>query len=106
MNYFDKMCAMTGYRPLTTFWDDFTIADQFDKDGIMDTYQHAFNEWKSDYKYLTELILVLNWKCWEKYETGNAELSELYGSLFYQAQDWAYDNLQDEELSYLLRTLD
>ena len=28
-NYFDHMCAITGYEPITTFWDDFTIADKY-----------------------------------------------------------------------------
>lgn len=35
MTYLEHMCSMTGYRPITTFWDDFTIADAFGKDGII-----------------------------------------------------------------------
>ena len=52
----------------TTFFEDFTIADKFGKKAVLDTYQRAFKEWKSDYKYLTELVIALNWKIWEHYD--------------------------------------
>ncbi len=52
----------------TTFWQDFTIADKFGKDAVLDTYRRAFEEWKGDYRYLTELVMVLNHKIWEHYE--------------------------------------
>lgn len=43
----EEMC---GYKPFTTFWDDFSIADNFGIDAICDTYNRAFQEWKTDYK--------------------------------------------------------
>jgi hypothetical protein len=56
-------------RPFkTTFFEDFTIADKFGKDAVLDTYKRAFKERKSDYKYLTELVIALNWKIWEHYD--------------------------------------
>ncbi len=106
MNYCEMMCNMTGYRMQTTFWDDFTIADKFGESGIYDTYKRAFNEWKSEYKYLTELVMVLNWKCWEHYENNNTQLSKIYGELFYKTRDYAWDNLTDDELSYFSNTID
>lgn len=57
--------ALTGYKPITTFYTDFSIAEPFGESAIKDTYERAFKIWKSDYKYLTELVMVLNWKCWE-----------------------------------------
>lgn len=54
----------------TTFWDDFSIADAFGVGAIKDTYNRAFKEWKSDYRYLTDLVIVLNHKCWYWYGTG------------------------------------
>ena len=54
--------AYCGYTQITTFFEDFSIADHFGIAAIRDTYKRAFNEWKNDYKYLTELVLVLNWK--------------------------------------------
>ena len=52
----------TGYKPFTTFWQDFSIADTYGLQAIQDTFNRAFDEWKEDYKYLTELVLVLNHK--------------------------------------------
>ena len=64
---------MTGYHPLTTFWQDFSIADSFGMDAVKDTYQRAFSEWRTDYTYLTELVMVLNWKIWQ-WEIGRAHV--------------------------------
>ena len=47
--------AMTGYVPQTTFYEDFSIADQFGLDAIKDTFNRAFKHWKDNYVYLTEL---------------------------------------------------
>ena len=52
----------TGYKPMTTFWQDFSIADAFGVAAVEDTFKRAFNEWKGNYKYLTELVMVLNHK--------------------------------------------
>ena len=45
-------------RVETTFWDDFSIAERFGENAILDTYKRAMKEWKSNYKYLTELVIV------------------------------------------------
>ena len=96
---------MTGYEFKTTFWSDFSIADRFGKSAVQDTFDRAFEEWKSDYVYLTELVIVLNWKIWEHYHT-NEPLAKLYDSLWRKADAYACDNLKDEELSYFFRTTD
>lgn len=97
--------AMTGYKPITTFYEDFSIADVFGIKAIKDTYERAFTEWKTDYKYLTELIMVLNWKLFEHYQT-NEEYAQLYGKLWHQADEWAYENLKRDELNYYINTTD
>lgn len=56
-----------GYEIITTFGSDFDIAEAFGADAIRDTFDRAFNEWKSNYKYLTELVLILNWKIAQHY---------------------------------------
>ena len=43
--------SMTGYKPITTFWQDFSIADGFGASAVEDTYRRACEEWKTDYKY-------------------------------------------------------
>lgn len=96
----------TGYKPLTTFYLDFSIADKFGLDAIKDTYKRAFNGWKSNYKYITELCMVLNWKCWEHYDTKNIEKSELYGNLYYELDEWCMNNLKGDELDYYIQITD
>lgn len=54
-----------GYDLITTFWEDFSIADKYGIAGVKDTYKRAFSEWKDDYKFFTELTLVLNHKIWQ-----------------------------------------
>lgn len=106
MTYFEKMCEDIGYMPITTFWEDFSTADAFGSGAITDTYNRAFKEWKNNYKYFTELVMVLNWKCWEWHYRNRFSLSELYSNLFYKAQEWGYNNLKGDELTYFWRTLD
>ena len=96
---------MTGYKPITTFYKDFSIADNFGINAIKDTYKRAFNEWKIDYKYITELTMVLNWKIWEHYKT-NLKYANLYNDLWEQLKTWVYENFNDNQLSYYYRTTD
>ena len=58
-----------------------------------------FKEWKENYKYLTELVLVLNHKIWQYYET-RPEIATLYNTLWAQASQYAMEYLKDDELSY------
>ena len=97
---------MIDYDFKTTFWSDFSIADKFGKRAILDTYNRAFEEWKSDYIYLTELVLVLNWKIWQHYEEGRHEIAQIYNTLWEKTQSYAYRTLKGEELDYCIRTLD
>lgn len=101
---FDSEAAF-GYKQITTFFHDFSIADNFGTQAIKDTYNKAFKEWKDDYKYLTELVMVLNWKIWQHYET-NEEYAKLYDELWTKADNYACNNLKGEELSYFYRTTD
>lgn len=77
---FREFMKENGYELQTTFWSDFTVADLFGLSAIQDTFNRAFEEWKDSYKYLTELILVLNHKIWQHHET-KPEVAELYNSL-------------------------
>ena len=85
---------------------DFTIADKFGIEAVKDTFKRAFSEWKTDYIYLTELTLVINWKCWQHYEQNNIEISKLYSEYYYQLREYGLDNLQGKELEYFIKTLD
>lgn len=94
-----------GYEPFTTFWEDFSIADAFGAEAVQDTFDRAFNEWKSQYKYLTEMTMVLNHKIWLWHEK-NDELARLYDKLWRQADEYACNNLQGEEIAYYYKVTD
>lgn len=100
------MAEEVGYQPKTTFWEDFSIADMFGSPAIRDTFNRAFDGWKHDHIYLTELVMVLNHKIWQHYRAGREEKARLYDRLWRQARDYAYDNLKNEELTYFLNTTD
>lgn len=95
----------TGYEPQTTLWADFSIADMFGGKAVRDTFNSAFNEWKNDVVYLTELVLVLNHKIWQHYQT-DEPLARLYDILWREADTYACENLKDEELDYFYQTTD
>lgn len=100
------MVFESGYETMTTFWEDFTIAERFGAKAVFETYKRAFSEWKDNYKYLTELVMVLNWKLWQHYENKNGVLMKVYNDLWEEADKYACDNLKGEELSYFYRTTD
>ena len=94
------------YTCKTTFWQDFTVADKFGEEAVQDTYDRAIKEWGDNQIYGTELALVLNWKCHYHYETGEDELSKLYGELWEEFDNYVLDNWQGERLKYYLKTTD
>lgn len=111
-----NITEMTGYEPITTFWMDFSIADKFGLDAIKDTYNRVMKEWSHDYKYMTELALAINWKCWEHYHRSRNELKpfcnnhsqigQWYSDTYYGLLDWADKHLKGKELEYFYQTLD
>ena len=96
---------MTGYTPISTFYEDFSIADMFGIPAIKDTFKRAFEGWKDNYKMLTELVMALNWKIWEHYET-NENVARVYNDLWEKADNYAVNNLKGAELQYFYRTTD
>ena len=102
---FREFMKENGYEVQTTFWEDFSIAELCGLSAIQDTFNRAFNEWKDDYEFLTELVLVLNHKIWQCYEKGS-EFAELYNTLWEQTDQYAMENLKDDELSYFFDVTD
>lgn len=98
--------AMTGYKPITTFYEDFSIADVFGLAAVKDTYKRGFETAKfMGYKELTEFVMALNWKIWEHYPH-NEPFAQLYNDLWETADKYAVENLKGEELDYFYRTTD
>lgn len=115
--YFQQIGS--DYKRITTFASDFAIAECYGDDSIKDTYRRASKEWIEDYKFFTELALVLNWYCWFWYDNGEPGLSALYSDLFYKSKDTFYKawgdkktdseslrSYKEEARSYFFHTLD
>lgn len=43
---FREFMQENGYDLITTFWEDFSIADKYGVAGVKDTYKRAFSEWE------------------------------------------------------------
>jgi len=102
---FQQLVLDNGYEMVSTFWNDFTIADAFGIEAIQDTYNRAFEEWKSNVIYVTELSIVLNHKIWQHYES-KPNLGKLYDKLWWEVRDWCLDNLKDGDLTFFLDVTD
>lgn len=94
-----------GYELKTTFWQDFTIADAFGESAIEDTFNRAFNEWKNNLIYMTELTMVMSWKSCGHY-SNNYSYSMLYAELYRKADEWCMNHFKGNELKYYLDTTD
>lgn len=99
-----------NYEYFTTFWQDFDIAEAYGEQAIRDTAKRAFEEWKDDVKYLTELVMIINHKCWDFYHKGVDAMTELYGDMYYEYHEKALDYLEKkdnkDDIGYFIRTLD
>lgn len=100
-----RIYARKRLRTADLILGGFSIADQFGLKAIQDTYNRAFEEWKNDYRYLTELTLVLNHKIWQ-YHKKRPDFAALYNSLWKDADQYAVENLKDEELGYYFDVTD
>jgi len=94
-----KFWEEIGYKPCTTLWEDFSIADRFvgvEKAPIEDTYKRALDFAKTNYKYLTELVLVLNHKIWQWYQV-DATRGMLYDKLWRAAESAFFELYEDND---------
>lgn len=96
---------MTGYVPKTTFYTDLSIADGFGINAIKDTYNRVIEAWMDNVEFITEFCMALNWKSWEWSEK-NREYCELYCRLWEELDNYLYDHLKGDDLTYYLRTTD
>lgn len=100
-----EFMADLGYEVKTTFWEDFGIAEHFGISAIRDTYRRAMTEWKGNVVFLTELTMVLNHKIGFWYEK-NESVAKVYDELWREADAYAVNNLEGDDLDYFYRTTD
>ena len=94
----------------TTFRMDFDIAERFGIDAVKDTYRRSLNGWKHDIRYMADLVMTLNHKIWQHYQT-NEKLAKVYNDMWAEAEDLVYtmaDNSEfsKEEISFFFNYLD
>ena len=89
-------------RVETTFWQDFTIAERFGKQAVVNTCNVSKQCWKHDIRYLAELVIVLNHKIWNWYEVAQEypdnEVANKYAEL--------YEKLWDSTTKFVLDRID
>ena len=116
-NWKANLAEMTGWKPQYTFYSDFAIAEfcetyMRDKGAVVKTYKDVIKSWGSNYKALTEIIMVLNHKIWAffgeenvgvdaKYlgvskETGN-NIARVYNKLWEDAKAEFFKRFKDNE---------
>lgn len=99
---------LTGYQPISTYYEDFSIADAFGIYAVKDTFKRAISKdgyASSNYKVLTEFVMVLNWKIWEHYES-NQPLAAVYNELWIKAEKLVFKTFTDEQMQYYFRVTD
>ena len=96
---------MLDYKFESTFWEEFSIAEEYGADGIKEHYNIVFEQWKDNLKYLTELTLVLNIKIFLWYKVDDS-IGQTYDQLWKETDFYALDTLKGDDLHYYLHTLD
>ena len=89
----------------TTFYEDFSMAEMFGKEAIIDTYRRCLSEWTGDVEYFTEFVVALNHKIRERHWKEN-KVERLYIDLRKKADSCALDIFQDEDKEYYIRESD
>lgn len=103
MTYKEWCKRELNYDTITTYFDDFSIAERFGLSAIKDTYRRALLN--RDYKMMTELTMVLNHKIWFTYEK-QPELGKVYDALWRDCESKCQEWFNKDELAYFYRVLD
>jgi hypothetical protein len=116
----------TGYKPISTFWQDFSIADAAARfgcdaiDAIRTTWKAAVTAFRSDYKMMTELVMVLNHKIWQHHNAAvraksegllnqrdhHMRLAEEYDAAWRATDEWCCKHFTGEAAEYYFETTD
>ncbi len=116
----------TGYKPISTFWQDFSIADAAPAfgcdavDAIRATWEAAVTAYRDHYKMMTELVMVLNHKIWQHHNAAvraksegllnrrdfHMRLAEEYDAAWRATDEWCVNNFKGEAAEYYFETTD
>ena len=92
----------TDYKEITTYASDFDNAEMLGTKAILDTYNRVSEQAKDNYKYLTELVMVLYYKFWKWFYLTDGITYKLYYALFVDASDYASYTLEADEFEYYI----
>ena len=79
--------------------------ERSDVTGYSTAMSFAFDQYKDNLKYLTELVLVLNIKIFIWYKEDD-DLGLTYDQLWKETDQYALETLKGDDLHYYLHTLD
>ena len=96
---------MLNYKFESSFWEEFSIAEDYGPEGIHHHYDIVFEQYKDNLKYLTELVLVLNIKIFIWYGVDDT-IGKMYEDLYVDADAYALSSFEGDDLHYYLHTLD
>ena len=96
---------MLDYKFESTFWEEFSIAEDYGAEGVKEHYDLVFEQWKDNLKFLTELVLVLNLKIFLWYGVDDT-IGLTYDQLWKETDGYALETLKGDDLHYYLSTLD
>ena len=96
---------MLDYKFESTFWEEFSIAENYGRDAVKKHYDLVFSQWKDNIKFLTELVLVLNLKLFIWFKVDD-DLGKMYENLYVDADAYALCTFEGDDLHYYLHTLD
>jgi len=99
--------SVSGYKPQTTFYQDFAIADAFGPIAVIATFAAAVDCYKNNAVYITELSMVLNHRGWMHYHAKRQGYADLYFQMWEElTQRIENEYLTGDDLDYYYRTTD
>ena len=93
-----------NYKFFSTAYTDFIVAEKIGVNAIQMVYDDYISE-KPNYKIISELVLVMNWRCdYAENEIHNEDIKNKYLELIGKSDKYAFENTFnniDEEMYYL-----
>ena len=98
--------SFCGYKPITTYWSDFRIADIWGIKAIKDTYKKAKKEHSNDIKVLTEIAMIMNHSIWFWHSNKKMDYAKVYDELWRDIDSYILEKFSGDDLHYYLQTTD
>jgi len=100
--HFEKL---NGYQPLTLFYTDFSVSEDYGADAVQETFEYCFQmAISSGIAPLTELVLVLMCKA-EEVSENDAALAKIYEGFWKKVDDYVCDNFKGYKLYHYYKIL-